>query len=355
MKKTAKISGIISTMMVVFGIFLKINHWPGGSILVILGVGTFSAISLTSLMFYKRKAATTQLEKVEAGLSWFAGSILAVGLLFAVQHWPGSGSNLLMGIFLSIIFLVVHFINVSKYTNERKKFGIFEILVVVMFAALFLGGNLAAQGTADIKKQIGEYNQLRVAISEQLEQNELLFGSIVNNYLKDTADNNVYSSAMLVHEKTNKMVDYIINIRGKLVALSAGLADNHIGDTLRVELLSHPNDFDTPTHFMIGSDPENITGESKPLYDSIFRYYDAIEAILPESSKKQFREFTKPLLPFHTTITDKNGSMTSVSWMIGTFYHKAIIETLTALQQVESNILSAESEAFKQIQNRSSK
>src|ERR1041384_1652010 len=124
MRKAAKISGIITTIMVVIAVILKSLHIPGGGILIILGTGMFSAVFLTSLMFYKRKIAASQLERVEAGLSWFAGSILAIGLLFAIQHWRG-GPGLWAGIFLGTVFLVIHFINISKYENGRKKFGIF--------------------------------------------------------------------------------------------------------------------------------------------------------------------------------------------------------------------------------------
>jgi hypothetical protein len=58
MKTLAFISGAFSSSLTGLGVLFKIQHWPGASLLLVLGLGIFSILfipSLTKYLFDKSK------------------------------------------------------------------------------------------------------------------------------------------------------------------------------------------------------------------------------------------------------------------------------------------------------------
>jgi len=53
MKKLAYFSGALTSMMAILGMLFKIMHWPGASILLVLGYAGFAVIFIPSFAKYK--------------------------------------------------------------------------------------------------------------------------------------------------------------------------------------------------------------------------------------------------------------------------------------------------------------
>lgn len=53
MKKLAYISGVMTSMMALLGMLFKIQHWPGASILLTIGIAGFALIFIPSYAKYK--------------------------------------------------------------------------------------------------------------------------------------------------------------------------------------------------------------------------------------------------------------------------------------------------------------
>lgn len=151
-----------------------------------------------------------------------------------------------------------------------------------------------------------------------------------------------YADAMKVKESSKKMVDYITSLRGKMVALSAGV-DPKIGDTLRLTLLEKPDDYDNPTHFMIGSDPSNVTGEAKPLKKALEDYYTGIVKMLPEKEQKNFQSRIQPSIPTKEVYSAEHGEM--VSWEQYNFYHAPIVAAIAQMDRIINDVKNAEGDA----------
>lgn len=84
------------------GIAFKIHHWPGASILLVLGIGGFSLVYVTLLFIEK-------LKQYLADYLMYAGGCLGLttftaGLLFKIQHWPGAAVLAVGG--AALVFLV---------------------------------------------------------------------------------------------------------------------------------------------------------------------------------------------------------------------------------------------------------
>lgn len=53
MKKLVYVSGALTSMMALLGILFRLLHWPGGSILLVIGIAGFAVIFIPSLAKYK--------------------------------------------------------------------------------------------------------------------------------------------------------------------------------------------------------------------------------------------------------------------------------------------------------------
>lgn len=73
------------------GLLFKVLHWPGGSVLLILGGG----VSLcTTLILLARGSSTVRLPVL-----LYPSAIVAWnGVIFKLMHWPGANIQLLLGL-----------------------------------------------------------------------------------------------------------------------------------------------------------------------------------------------------------------------------------------------------------------
>lgn len=134
MKKTLKISGIIGLSAIAISSLMKIMHWPGASLLLIVG---FAALLLAylpalSLTLQKEKILKRKIHLSYVGMA--AASILLLSLLFSIMHWP-FGDYLRITSWLSmLVFLVMLFNNVMKSEEDR----VLNLSMLLFFAILFI-------------------------------------------------------------------------------------------------------------------------------------------------------------------------------------------------------------------------
>jgi hypothetical protein len=116
MKKSMIISGTISVAALLFGSFFKVMHWPGASVLLLLGIVTLSFVFLPLLFLLKAKEPTNTQSKTVIGVGTLLGILLCISTLFKVMHWPGG--NVLW--FISIGCSIFLFIPLYFFTGIRN-------------------------------------------------------------------------------------------------------------------------------------------------------------------------------------------------------------------------------------------
>jgi hypothetical protein len=111
MKKFAYITGSIASISLISGAFFKIMHWPGASVLLLLGTLTLSMFFIPYFFFVNLKEQTDKKSKVIAAFGLVTALFLCAAALFKIFHWPGT--IMIMGGFgLSfLIFLPLYIIN----------------------------------------------------------------------------------------------------------------------------------------------------------------------------------------------------------------------------------------------------
>ena len=143
MKIFEKIVGLLGLLALI----LKFNHLPGGSVLLVLSLGTLATfyIYLSFALFNNLKLKDLFKKETYLGISkyriigsvitGFSLSILLVGILFSIQHWPGAIFNLTSGLVVAfIIFLVA----LLKYLKNNTYFYKHILLRLSIFGGIGL-------------------------------------------------------------------------------------------------------------------------------------------------------------------------------------------------------------------------
>ena len=169
MKQKIYTLGLITTAIVILGALLKINHWPGGGQLLILGI---AMLVLVFLPLALRNHYTTEGNRKNRALyivTWLTCFVVFGGMLFKVMHWPGAGKGLMIALpFPYVVFLPVFL----AVTAKDKSFSIYNTIYVLfllagisVFSAL-LAMNVSKEKIDDSMGLSRSYNRLEVALDK---------------------------------------------------------------------------------------------------------------------------------------------------------------------------------------------
>lgn len=139
MKKVTSIIGIISAIFVIVGVLFKINHFPGASILLVLGIGFISVIVFPLMAFSEMQKGNNLNQKISVTVGYFSAIILGLATLFKIMHWPGSLLLSYSG-FSLLVFVFIPFFTIRNYkTSENKLFALSKSLLILAGIIVFWG------------------------------------------------------------------------------------------------------------------------------------------------------------------------------------------------------------------------
>ena len=96
----------MSLGVLIIGFLFKIQHWPGGDLLIILAFIAFSCLAFIRGFLFLLIPKNTRPSWV---FSFFvAQSLVIISGLFWVQHWPGSMAILLIGLSSVILMILIY-------------------------------------------------------------------------------------------------------------------------------------------------------------------------------------------------------------------------------------------------------
>lgn len=141
MKKTMKIIGWISMTMITVGALFKIQHWPGAGILLIFGFLFLGTIFFPSALWVMRKESKLKGSLFTYIISIFGGILFIFGILFKIQHYLGAGILLTIG-FSSIGLILIPAILISKLRDESAKNLHTAYIIGAISLIIYLAGDL---------------------------------------------------------------------------------------------------------------------------------------------------------------------------------------------------------------------
>lgn len=111
MKKSSKIFGAITSLVLVIGFVFRSNHWHGGTLT--LAAGTLLAIVFLFIFgHYLRKNGLLPTWIIILGI--IALLLILMGVFFKLFHWPGGTANLCFGAIVYIIPVIGYIIHTAR-------------------------------------------------------------------------------------------------------------------------------------------------------------------------------------------------------------------------------------------------
>jgi hypothetical protein len=123
-----------------YGTLFKIQHWPFANILLIIGeLLTIITIIIGGITFLISKSTSKDRKGLLViGIIGLVG--FSLGTLFKIQHWPGASILLLLGsILLFSVFLPIYAYNTYKGETTIKNsfiFSVFALMFIITFTFL---------------------------------------------------------------------------------------------------------------------------------------------------------------------------------------------------------------------------
>ena len=138
MKKILYLVGLLSTIFTFLGSLFKIMHWQGASVMILMGAFSFAFIFIPILIFIKFKEVNLLFDKFIYSTGIALGTILMVGFIFKLMHWPWATVLMLFSVLIfNFVYIPLYFI--SRFKREELKFNtIVNSVVMFSFGSVLL-------------------------------------------------------------------------------------------------------------------------------------------------------------------------------------------------------------------------
>jgi hypothetical protein len=131
MKKVLIASGVFSVFAFITGSAFKFMYWSGASLLLTLGIGSFSLLFLPLLFILKAREAKAVSDKFVVAIGSFVGAMFSLAVLFIVQHWPGANVLLMSSIGIAAFVLLPAYFFTGIRRPEAKLNTILTSIILV--------------------------------------------------------------------------------------------------------------------------------------------------------------------------------------------------------------------------------
>jgi len=236
MKKTMNTVGIIASIGIVLGSIFRFQHWPGANVMLLLGVILISFVFLPLMFTLKLRESTEKRDRTILIIGCVVSILLIIAAAFKLMHWPGG--NILVG--LGMVSLLLIFVPVYLSTGLRnpaaKVNTIVNAILIIAGSGLFMSlstNSGISRGTADGIIKVHE--RLLENIEKTKLHNEALYNTVqtslpadaksylaestaAQNYLKNLKINLIMCSERVPAEVAEKLTINNMNNIGNEMA-----------------------------------------------------------------------------------------------------------------------------------------
>lgn len=104
---------LVATMLIL-GLLFKIQHWPGAGVLLVVSISTLAMLYWAGTWALLGSGQKDSVKPTVVGFALgFAYSIVAVGIMFKLQHWPGGQVMVIVGLISSVLCHIWHWFSVQ--------------------------------------------------------------------------------------------------------------------------------------------------------------------------------------------------------------------------------------------------
>ena len=219
MKKTMFISGITGTFFVVIGAFLNSNNISFGGLCFALG-SVLIILGFLPLFFFTGYQELKERKNVILPLvGYITLSLMILGVLFRVQHWPGARViATIMYLFALIVFLPLYLVSVFKKTAELKSYlGYLFMIILISAAVIYMSDSLRiGKGRAETLKRDFENSRKDIAVFSSA--NDSIFSELQKRELPADLMDKIQDlrkfSSLIGYQNRNVMLKLIKEVNG---------------------------------------------------------------------------------------------------------------------------------------------
>lgn len=354
MKKESKLKGsififliaIVGSLALIFGILFKIQHWPGAGILITFGYTFLCGILLPGILINKLLDPTSKHLRLTYVIGYFALSFYAMGTLFKIMHWPGAAIMLLLGaILLTTVFFPMYVSKVYLRSDSVKP-GFLYFAVALVFFNMF---NLLL--AINVSKDVMNYfvnpgTELIHSNSAMAEYNDNLTFELLDE--SQQSPNTDTSAILAVSTSADALCAYIDTLKVEIV-----VAADMISEEEAWKIIPHPtavmykNDTYAPAFVLYGLNGEKPTGKVHLLKQKMSDYNNSLQSICKDANN------VVPLISDALSTSEAyiNGYGESVSWDMYHFNNIVTIAALNKLSMLNMQVRIAEGLALDYLNN----
>jgi len=337
MKKFMYVLGTLAPTLIIVGALFKLQHWPGASVLLTLGTFLLAVIYLPVFAMYNIRDTRKQGRKVNKALyitGVITGFFFLSGVLFKVNHWPGAG----VALSFSVVFTVVVFIPVLVVHALRDKENQLQNFSILIFILALMAVNIMVLGLRISKNALSSMimaSEQHLITSRALESGNALF---LQKLIQDASiPDETLEKASLIHAKSNAMEGQLEKLMGEILVATTEENRPAVGPNGDIDISkAKVFDMQNGVYRVMITDDEH-PGKGEVLQSSLESY----RQLLLSNASPELQATISKLLDI--------GPVEDQSWLGYHFYMVPMIGAINVLSNLQLNIRFLEGEVLREI------
>lgn len=338
MKKILVVFGYMVSTIIIIGTMFKLQHWPGSGILLTAGLFMFAVLFIPAFFINRIIENHKGLNIATNILGLFCSSLVVLGVLFKVMHWPGSGLMIVLGSSITICPTIALFIIQQTKENEKRFSEYWKTVFAIFFISVFFIFYGLSYTRGILETYLKTEDNL-ININNTISRNNTLL--LLD--MRDKFKVNEFTKLDSIDKNTRILVSQIETLKKEIIRHVDG--DNNAAFENHWNINSKDN-YDIPTH-IIGMSNSN---EGIKLYRALCDYQlFLINAVNDFENNKQFKQRTfvnARSLELDLTVDKRMGFYENQTWQEYMFYQMPLVCVLSQLTFIQNQVLNAEYNAL---------
>jgi len=335
MNSTMKISGYISSLMILSGAFFKFNHWPGANVFMLVGVFLLTVLFLPLLFILKFKESAESNRSVALSIIGFvAAFLICIGIFFKIMHWPGAQFMIISGgVLLLLGYLPIYFISIYKNTTNKLNSTATVILIIAGVSLLSTETWMSGipRTTSDsFWRGVTESSDL---LNFSIQENDKRYEKVAKQLSTDSSETKS-ESILQLKNATDELMTFTKKMKAFLISKTEGISEAE-AEKINLDALRTAGGGDILPDLLFGE--KSSPYSAKQLQNKIESYKQVVEKIAPSTDLKKLN--TGNFMMYGE----------EVSWEQSNFDQLPIALIIFNIIRIELGIIATESAALNQI------
>jgi serine phosphatase RsbU (regulator of sigma subunit) len=333
------ISGWIAALFISLGTLFKLMHWPGASMLTVVG-------SVSCLAFYLPLWLANEPMKGRILLVIYEFSILFLSIitfLFKTMHWPFGNVMFTVWMF-SVLFVIFPVSIVQLFRSGHKTFSQFHtIITLFLLGSMIVGG--VGSSSSRLVSMANSFSKSSGQVEHSIERLKIKNKQLYEIFetLPDKSQNVHYQKAARLNQLTDSVHNYLTSFRRHIIAVTENIPESS-ADSLPLDQMRNMLDFTIPTQEIWGNDeykPRTGKFSGSELKSVLNMYRDSCISLLDEENRNLIRAG----INLNTDdVADEEGE--SHSWEEINFRYVTLPVILITLKNIEMEVMNAETQVL---------